>query len=63
MSDRKKVENGVHHCGEMHICKGCPYRGHEDCTDVLLRDCMELIRKLENGRDGGTGNPSPTMET
>ena len=49
MPDRKKVENGVHHCGEMHICKGCPYRGHEDCTDVLLRDCMELIRKLEEG--------------
>lgn len=51
MPDRKKIENGVHHCAEMQRCAGCPYMGHEACTDALLRDCMQLIRKLEE-RDG-----------
>ncbi len=50
MPDRKKIENAVHHCGEMHICKGCPYHKLEDCTDALFKDMMETIRELEDAK-------------
>lgn len=56
MPDREKIESGVHHCGELHICKGCPYRGYENCTTQLFGDLMAYIRELEErtGKDDGS---------
>lgn len=47
MPDRKKIENGVHHCAEMRDCRGCPYLENEDCSSELMSDLMAYIRKLE----------------
>lgn len=53
MPDPMKIKEGMQHCGMIHICKGCPYRGNEDCTGDLFKDALAYIKALEErtGKD------------
>ncbi len=47
MPDRKKIKNGIAHCGEMDSCYGCPYIAYENCKKRLFGDIEAYIGGLE----------------
>ena len=44
MPDQKKVENGLKHCIDLHVCGGCPYVKYAECTVMLLKDLYEFAK-------------------